>query len=599
MNTQQISASDYNLLTKKCLLWLGFGWVGFLLTLTGFFYAWIVWAVFLAGAIALSVNLFKKHGPFKLSRELTLISLGIFIFVITLSFFTSPTLFSGRDQGSISEAAIRLAQNHSLVFSNPAGDTFFKLRGAGRSLNFPGFFYTSSGELITQFPLVYISWLASFYGIFGIMGLTIANAVLSLLFLFTFYSLARVFMPIRGSIISLLFAATSLSVFWFPKYTLSENMALPLVWLSIFATISFLRNQNRLNLLLLLSSSVLLIFTRIEGVAFFLICAAITVFNKNTRTYLKNTLGWKFFIFLGFLFAILIANATWDINFYKEIVKAVLPPITPPQTTSLGTVGDPAVSNFYMLKVFYLYGMLSFFVLSAVACIFYATKKNIPKLIPFLIVAPTLIYLLNSHISADHPWMLRRFAFSVLPGTIFYCALILDDWQEYLISTKRNLALRVLPSIVALFLIAGNMPAFLNFVTFSENENLLPQTQQLSKRFSSNDLVLIDRLTTDDGWSMISGPMNFLYGKNTAYFFNIEDLTKIELKSFDNVYLIAPDSKITYYENSAIAKLLTPDGQYTLSTSRLGLDQEFTNSKNSFPEKRSIISHGTIFKVSK
>ncbi|MEI8343686.1 MAG: hypothetical protein WCF93_01895 [Candidatus Moraniibacteriota bacterium] len=599
MINSELSQSDYQLFALKSLLWLVFGWAGFLLSLVGFFYAWLVWACFLAGSIALTLLLTKQGKKITLSRELWLVSIGIFIFVAILSFFTSPTVFSGRDQGSISEAAVRLSQNHVLTFSTPAGDAFFKLRGAGRALNFPGFFYTSDGKLITQFPLVYISWLASFYGIFGVNGLTFANAVLSIWFLFTLYFLARSFMQAKGSFLTMFFAATSLSVYWFPKYTLSENMALPLAWIAIFSTCIFLKKQTKLNLLLLLASLTLLIFTRIEGIAFFLVCGVVIFFNKKTRTYLKNNSHWKFLVFSVFLFLVLVGNTFWDINFYKEIVKAIIPTMTSPQIAPLGSPGDAALPEFYILKIFYNYGMLGFFILATIACIFYAYRKKYAKLVPLFIIAPTLIYFLDSHISPDHPWMLRRFAFSILPGAIFYSALFIADAYQYLISTKKNPALKLAPILAALALLAGNLPATWHFATFAENKQLLIQTEMLSQLFSAKDLILIDGQSTGDGWSMIAAPMNFLFEKNAAYFFNINDLAKLDLKSFDKVYLIAPDSKIAYYVNSTIGNRLMLENQVNLSTTRLDLGADTNKLLTNFPEKKSTSSHITIFKVLK
>ena len=599
MKDTKLPKSAFHIFALKSLLWLVFAWTGFLLTLVGFFHAWIVWAVFLLGAIFVTKNFVKNRENSKISKELWLVTLGLVVFVATLSFFTTPTLFSGRDQGSISQAAIRLAQNHTLTFSTPASAAFFELRGPGRALNFPGFFYTKTGQLITQFPLVYISWLATFFGIFGTVGFVIANAVLSLLFLFSFYFLARLFMSKWGSIVALLFAGTSLSVFWFPKYTLSENLALPLVWLSIFATVSFLKKQNKLNLFLFLAASLLLIFTRIEGIAIFAVCLLIIFWTKENRAYLKSIFHWKFFIFLFFLLLVLIANTYLDLNFYKEIIKAVLPPITPPQASALSSIGNLDVSRFYLLKIFYLYGMLSFFIVALIACLAYALQGKILKLVPLFIIAPTLIYFFNSHISGDHPWMLRRFSFSILPAAIFFCALLIEDLHKYLKANTENLIIKTIPWFLAILLVAGNLSAFFHFAFFSENQQLLSQTQQLSEKFAANDLVLIDNQATGDGWSMLADPMDSLFGKNAAYFFDTNDLAKLDLKNFDNVYLIAPANKIDYYTNSAIANQLTPAEQYSLTTSRLDLSQENIGLPENFPAKKAVTVSGTIFKFSK
>jgi len=576
-----------------------FGWTGFLLTLVGFFYAWLVWMVFFVAMAVLIIKEIRNKNYFKTSKELLLVTLGIVIFTVTLSFFTTPTIFSGRDQGTISESAIRLAQNHKLTFSTPASDVFFQLRGPGKALNFPGFFYTNSGKLITQFPLAYTAWLATFYGIFGIAGFVIANAVLSIFFLVTFYLLARLFMPIRSSVVSLLLIATSLSIYWFPKYTLSENLALTLLWVSIFSLITFLKKQTELNFLLLLASSTLLAFARIEGMAFLFVSVAIVFFNKKTLLYLKDTFHSKFFFILSFFLLVFLVNFFWDINFYKELIKAIIPNLAVPQASQLGILNDSALPKFYILKIFQLYGMLSFFLVSAIALFLYALRRDTLKLVPFFVIAPTLIYFFDSHISPDHPWMLRRFTFAILPVAIFYCSLLISDLSNYLSSHKKNLATKTVPPIIIIFLLVGNMPAFLHFATFSENKNLLKQTEKISDLFSSNDLILIDSQATGDGWAMISGPMNFLYLKNSVYFFNPQDISKLDFKSFKDVYLITSDSKIPFYTNSTIGKMLVPVDQFTFETSQLELKSNAGNVLTHFPEKRSSSTHGIIFKVLK
>ncbi len=599
MLNQKLPASDYHLFTLKSLLWLVFGWTGFLLALAGFFYGWVVWLLFFLAMGVLIKNELRNRTFFRTSKELLIVSAIVVIFVTALSYFSTPTVFSGRDQGSISEAAVRLAQNHKLTFSTPASDAFFEIRGAGRALNFPGFFYTKTGELITQFPLAYITWLASFYAVFGLVGFTLANAVLSIFFLITFYLLARSFMPLKASLFSLLLIATSLSVYWFPKYTLSENLALTLLWVSLFALLAFLKKQNKLNLLLFLSASTLLAFTRIEGVAFLVTSTAIIFFHEPARVYLKKSLDFKFLFGLVFLLLVFSANLFWDLNFYKELIKAILPITTAPQATELAGLNNPTNPAFYILKIFNLYGMLSFFLLAGLACLFYAVRRNTVKLLPLLVIAPSLIYFLDSHISPDHPWMLRRFAFSLLPVAIFYCALILSDLNDYLASQQKNIILKIVPTLTALTLLAGNLPAFLQFATFSENKNLLKQTTKISQLFSPKDLILIDSQTTGDGWAMLAGPMNFLAGKNAAYFFNTQDLTKLDFKNFENVYLITPDSRIPFYTNSTISQSLIPSDQYTLTTTHLELNSVSNSLPVHFPEKKTMSVHGIIFKVLK
>ncbi len=142
----------------------------------GIFYAipiFLVWATTLAlctviGAITWTLP----------SRDFALPVLSALLFALIIATVTVPTVFDGRDQGSLADAAIRLATTHTLVDHTPESDMFFALYGRGQALHFPGYFYAPDGALVTQFPLPYTTFLAGWYGIFGMTGLIIANALL-------------------------------------------------------------------------------------------------------------------------------------------------------------------------------------------------------------------------------------------------------------------------------------------------------------------------------------------------------------------------------------------------------------------------------------
>ena len=137
---------DIKLFTYFALFWIILSWLGFLAALAGFFYWWIFAGYFaISAAILLRAFLSKKISLKNLKEvslifPIALISLITLVIIIVLSLSATPTIFSGRDQGAISEAAIRLAQNHQLEFYNPVSGEFFKIYGAGKALNFPGFY---------------------------------------------------------------------------------------------------------------------------------------------------------------------------------------------------------------------------------------------------------------------------------------------------------------------------------------------------------------------------------------------------------------------------------------------------------------------------
>ncbi|MEI8097036.1 MAG: hypothetical protein WCG73_02940, partial [Candidatus Moraniibacteriota bacterium] len=263
-----------------------FGWFVFLLTLTNLFFLPLVGfgaSITLVFSLFFGVRLFLYT-----SLDCKFIIIISFLATLLIGFITVPTLFSGRDQGSISEAAFRLAQNGHLTFSTPASDAFYKIYGVGTALNFPGFAYTKTGELITQFPLGYTSWLAGFVSLFGSYGFVIGNGILFFLFLLILYSLLRIFAHPFYALFGIALTLFSFLPTWFAKVTLSENLALFLFVFLVYNLILFLQENKTVSYVAILLSSGLLAFTRIEGLAFLLLACIVLFGNKPTRQFWKT-----------------------------------------------------------------------------------------------------------------------------------------------------------------------------------------------------------------------------------------------------------------------------------------------------------------------
>lgn len=650
---------DYKIFSAFALFWIFLGWLGFLLALSGLFYSWIFIGYFILGIIGaiyflhtsvLPFNLIRLNGkdlPFGDTRRSVLekkstrcfseffcVALALLAITILFSLFTVPTIFSGRDQGSISEAGIRLAQNHQLEFSTAASQEFFKIYGPGKALNFPGFHYTKNGELITQFPIPYIAWLGIFYSIFGLAGLIIANAVLFYLFLFSSYLLFRLFSPIKYSVVFLLLLLTSFSFSWFLKFTLSENMALALVWLGILQLTLFFKElshsivipefserqqrkypestretresvdsrfhgndimkyifyqiprfcfkeKSSLYFYSLLAIFGLMVFTRIEGIALLVMLIILISLNKDAREFISAEKIKRFFLPVLFFIAVFVLDLIINFNFFKEIAKAV----SKDSAGNFETESLLSASN-----IFLIYGMAPYIIFGLMGIIYFIKKRARLELLPFILIVPLFFYLINPHISPDHPWMLRRYIFALLPIFIFYTAL----WLACYFKRNKFFLSWVL---IAVFLLL-NFPAFFKYFAFSENENLSEQTKNLSQNFSNDDLVLIDRLASGDGWSMLSGPMNFLYGKNAVYFFNLDDLNKLNLEKFDKIYLIVPDERSDFYKDDGLKDRLVFYKNYQLETSRLEVFKESARNV-ALPKKKIVKIEGKIFEIGK
>lgn len=629
-----LNKNDFKVFNIFLFFWLTIGWLAFVLTLAGIFYWWIL-VLFVALIVALGSRFFFEP-LFKISKTFITINLSIFIVVTFFSIFASPTIFSGRDQGSISEAAVRLSQNNKLKFSNSVSEDFFAINSihqkkmsaclieqntasetnlptrkvkefychslsSGKALNFPGFFYTPSGKLVTQFPLVYISWLSFFYSFFGLAGFIIANAILFYIFLLSIFLLSyKLTKPARRhknnsfcvSTITLLMIATSFSFSWFLKFTLTENMALALLWTGVLQLASLADSKltsiskNRQSLLILFMSMGLLIFTRIEGIAFFLMMLTVLLLYKNTAPYFRKNFFKIILPALVIVFAFSIWNFITDIYFYKAVLKSFIGDLSE-NSASLNSTA----STGNLFKIFTLYGLTAPLTLGLFSAIYFLKKRNYQKLIPLFIVLPSFIYIFSPQITPDHPWMLRRFVFAILPVSILYASILLSDISQ----NKKNYRKAIYYKIILVVAILLNLPALAYFFSYIPSKNLINETMEISQKFTKNDLILVDQTVSGDGQQMIGSPMNFLFERNAVYFFNPDDLRGIAKDNYDKIYLIAPQEKVEYYKKSSLGSKMTPFDKYSIKTNRLVKKPGVV----SFPEKKSITLTGEIFEIKK
>jgi hypothetical protein len=559
--------NKYQLFTWFVLFWVGLGWLALILTLFGIFHTSILAVYVLSGAAVLVYLVAFNKSKIEFSHRFFIVFLLTLLAIFIFAFYTTPTIFSGRDQGSLSEAAIQLSQNHKLEFSFPAEKEFFKIYGSGQALNFPGFNYTTSGNLVTQFPLGYTSWLAAFYSVFGLNGFAIANAITFFIFLFSFYLLTRYYLRPSSSIVAFLLVITCFIFSWFFKFTLSENLALGLLWFGIYEFILFTQHRveetdidekkghGRFYLLASFLSLGLLSFARIEATAFLAVIILILLIKYRDWKYLiKVVIGHKLLYVLGVMIMVYIFNIAIDSQAYLNILKGLVGPFISYGNNLAQQTGFLA-ALFYSIKILMAYGLFVFVVFGIVGVFYLYKKKKFEILVPFLIILPNFIYLINPNVSPDHPWMLRRFIFGIIPVTILYTVWFLDWFVKK----------RFVFYLLSVLLIFTNLLVFIPYLTVSPNKGLLPQVKEISDNFTDSDLILVDQLATGDGWSMMTGPLNFLYGKQAVYFFNPKDISKIDVSKFRNVYLIIPNNSLALYAKSGLTNHLVPIKKFEIN----------------------------------
>lgn len=579
------------------LSFIVFGWFALSLTLGGLFYFPLIatGATLLFALTALLGWKLWRLAPWDLR-----IAFGIALLCSLLVGSTSePTLFSGRDQGSIAEAAYRLATNTELAFSSPASESFFQIYGPGTALNFPGFAYTEQGYLITQFPLGYTAWLASFVSLFGITGFAIGNALLFFLFLFFFYQLLRLFVHPYYAFAGLTLAGTSFLPHWFAKITLTENLALFLFVFLAYNLILFIREGKFLSYTSVLLSAGLFAFTRIEGFAFLFLALFVLVFLPQTRS-LFRTYPWKSLILPGVFFTFFFMRDFFiNLPYYKMIGKALFKFLRGFTDTALATETSSSAS-LGLGSVFFLYGFLSIAIVGFFGILFLFKKKQWFILVPTLIALPTFLYLFSPNITPDHPWMLRRYLFTLFPTLLFSAVICI----AYLFSREQKSALLVMPqgkrfffaTLIFFGLILLQFPAWSTQVTFAENRGLRGQIEAFTAQFSPNDLILVDQNATGDGFAMLTGPGQFLYGKNTVYFFNPYDLPALDTSAFERIFLLTPEESQSRY-GAVFGERLIYKQSITFTFEQFENISLSTNPVWRLPEKTILKTTNLLFQV--
>ena len=575
-----LKLTKYQLFSAFGFFVIGLEALAIALALLGFFY-WQIFAAFLFfGLVGLYALLFANREKF---RKPTILLAGLItlIFVIFLVYSTEPSIYGGRDQGSFSEAAIRLSQNHQLTFETPASREFFKIYGPGTALNFPGFNYTSDGKLITQFSVGYVAWLAAFYSLFGLAGFAIANGLSFLLFSGSFFLLIRQFAKSKTAFWGLLFVLTSFLFSWLFRLTLSENFALGLVWFGILEFVWFSKTKQELCLLAAITAFLILSFTRIEAWAILAVLAAVLYLYRkrfDALQLLRTKLSaWILGIFLLLFVISLKVNSQFYLASLKGLLHSFLPNVD-------GISFFTTLS--YLFGTLFVFNLLTVLLLGLLGIFYFIKTKKISTLLPFILTAPIFIYLIHPGVSIDSPWMLRRYAFAIIPAAIFYTVMLMD-----------RITSKILFNLFALILVGTNLSITYHYINYTENKNLLPQIEKISTTFLPTDLVLVDQLATGSGWSMMAGPLDFVFGKQAVYFFNPKDLAKIDTKKFSRVYLIAPSGEPGNYAAFFSEHEAVPIKNYTIQ--RNYLDTPPIGETSTLPQKTETVTDGIIYLLKK
>ncbi len=561
-----------------------FGLLSAATAVSGLFFRPVIATVALFFLVPALFFLFRAIANDDRTARITLL-LSVAVTVVLLV-GTTPFLFSGRDQGSIAEAAVLLSREGGLHFSSTLSDIFFRIYGPGQALHFPGFHYATDGSLVTQFPIGTVSSFGAFVSLFGTYGLIIGSGGFLVFSLFFLFLVVRDLTDRRFAFGAFLVGATSFLPLFVARLPLSENLFLALFLMLSFSISRFLRTPNRRILLTSLFLVALLSIIRIEGVFTFVATLAILVLSAPGRTYFDRERSEFQLSILVLSLLFLAANLAMNLALYRSVIGATLDHIT---AFSASVRGD-APAAIALWRLFLPYGLFLPFLFGLMGMVFLAVRKRWDALIPAALALPTFLFLVDPNISPDHPWMLRRFLFSLWPTFMiaFPTALFLLVGH-----VKQRRAASVLTTAVFAMVILSSLPATLTLFSFREYEGLSAQADRLAGKIGERDLLLLDREAVGDPYAIPAAPLRLSDGRSAVYFFNPADYGKIPTDAFDRIYLLAPESNANGLWSGLPAMLVPVDTvRFTFERFR-----PTSIAEPALPERETVTSESILYRL--
>ena len=150
--------------------------------------------------------------------------------------------------------------------------------------------------------------------------------------------------------------------------------------------------------------------------------------------------------------------------------------------------------------------------------------------------------------------------------------------------------------LILLGLLLLEYPAWIGTLTFAVHRGLKGQVETFTREFSSTDLILVDQNATGDGFAMLTGPGQFLYGKQTVYFFNPYDLPALDTSRFDRIYLLTPEESQARYA-TVFGERLVFKRSVTLTLEHLEDSSLKQSASFHLPEPMTTTTRNLLFQV--
>lgn len=506
---------------------------------------------------AFYVPFLRRYKRVKKPTKLDYIALFIVLLFASLNFiFMHDTFFGGRDPGVFANAAVYLAEHRSLMI-----DQF---------INFPGWIQIGDSFQI-GFHFGYISWLVTHYSLLGMMGIKLSNFIPLTISLLSIYFICRRVVSSRTGIAAILMFATTYPMFWFTRGTYNEIFSMALIWFGILCfLIAYEKKENKYLVASILSFG-LFLHTRVEGIAIFGMFILITVllhFFWNEKWIFTR----KHVILLLAISLHFICYSVYILPFYFPVYSDVLRHfglLTTPPSLTVETVNPSALRYhftdfvFRMLSKYNLYWVILFIPLTILTCLHSKYKNSKVILMIFLLVAPIFIYLKTPFVTLDQPWFLRRYIFTILPAAFLFTAIFLF---KVLDTKKYRLILISTINLIIIINLATAAPIILH----REYTGMINNVEDISSKFSENDLILVDRYAT--GNYKLADPMYCLFNRYALWvgcqgdWCSMDELRlRADFTAFPDIYILTSSEStwlISQFPNESLELVFEKSVKY-------------------------------------
>lgn len=391
--------------------------------------------------------------------------------------FFHDTFYGGRDPGVLSNAAAYLANHHTVLVA--------------RFINHPGWVWNGEFYMV-QFPLAPISWLASFHLFGGYDGIRYANALPLAITLMSLYLLTKRIWDGRTGLAAILLLATAYPMFWFTRGTFNEVFFMAPVWAGLLGLVVWWRERYVGALALAIAAFGLNLHTRLEGVPIFIVAIVLVIWMLRSRG-INNRSIWGLgglisVVMVHFALYLIFVQRFYFVGHFENLVTFFQSDqglgIAPPGTNLSAVryhLGDFVLTT---LSAYHLLWPLLFIPIAVLIGIVSPKRGSLKGwLLVLVVISPTFIFLRFPFVSLDQPWFLKRYVAIILPAAFISATVSL-------VRISRNW--RTVSGLVSLAIIL-NLVVASPILFHREYAGMIEKTEELSRLFSENDTVLVDR----------------------------------------------------------------------------------------------------------